>query len=73
MPFEAATREEVLARTAAGRPDFSHAVWQKWSPVGRSFVAGLLAKDPKKRLTAEGALKHPWMAMDMPRVDLPFS
>lgn len=40
---------------------------------GRSFVAGLLAKDPKKRLTAEQALKHPWMSMEMPAVSLPFS
>jgi hypothetical protein len=41
--------------------------------TGRAFVSGLLAKEPKKRLTADQALAHPWMTLELPSVDLSFS
>ncbi len=33
------------------------------SPVAKHFIAGLLLKDPKKRMTAETALLHPFMKL----------
>ena len=33
-----------------------------WSSTSeaKDLIAGLLEKDPEKRLTAEGVLNHPW-------------
>lgn len=31
------------------------------SEMSKNFVGGLLIKDPKKRMTAEQALNHPWV------------
>jgi calcium-dependent protein kinase len=38
---------------------------EKWAPVshqGRNFVRSLLDMDPNRRLTAQAALMHPWIA-----------
>jgi len=38
---------------------------EKWAPVtegGRNFVRSLLDMDPTRRLTAQSALMHPWIA-----------
>lgn len=38
---------------------------EKWAPIsqqGRSFVRSLLDMDPTRRLTAQSALMHPWIA-----------
>lgn len=31
------------------------------SDLAKNFVQSLLVKNPKKRMTAEQALKHPWL------------
>ncbi|QSS54054.1 calcium/calmodulin dependent protein kinase [Histoplasma capsulatum var. duboisii H88] len=36
------------------------ALWKGVDPVFKDLIAGLTDLDPKKRLTAQGALKHPW-------------
>ena len=63
LPFEAPTRQEVLAKTAAARLDFRHTVWRRWSREGLSFVTGLLRKNPTERLTADEALHHEWFQL----------
>jgi len=42
--------------------DFPDAEWDAISADAREFVTGLLTVDPRKRLTAEGALKHRWLS-----------
>ena len=42
--------------------DFSDPVWSIVSDEALSLIEGLLEVDPCKRLTAEEALRHPWMA-----------
>jgi len=39
---------------------FPELAWRSYSPGARSFVLALLQRDPAKRLTAQGALVHPW-------------
>jgi len=39
---------------------FPESAWRSYSPAARSFVLALLQRDPAKRLTAQGALVHPW-------------
>ena len=43
--------------------DFSDPVWSMVSGEALSLVESLLQVDPSKRLTAEEALRHPWMAI----------
>lgn len=66
LPFEGSTREEVMARTAQAKLDFNHSVWRSWTRQGRDFVARLLAKNPKERISAKDALEHPWMFVELP-------
>ena len=35
------------------------------SPEGKDFVSKLLVKDPKKRLTPNEMMAHPWMEMEL--------
>lgn len=35
--------------------------WDNISPEGKDLVAGMLAKDPRKRLSVDEVLAHPWM------------
>lgn len=41
--------------------DLQDKVWCRLSEEARSLVAALLEKDPRKRITADEALQHPWM------------
>ena len=36
--------------------------WNEVSDEGKTFLKELLHMDPKKRLTAEQALSHPWIS-----------
>jgi len=40
---------------------FSSPAWAHISPEGKDLVSQLLVVDPKKRLSATEALKHPWI------------
>ena len=42
--------------------NFWDPVWETVSGEARSMIQSLLEPDPTKRLTAEEALCHPWMA-----------
>ena len=40
------------------------------SLLARDLVGKLLERDPKRRLTAEEALRHPWIVRTMQGIDL---
>jgi hypothetical protein len=61
LPFEGEQKDLIIRRTLRDPVDFSHKCWVAWSPEGRDFVARLLDKDARTRLTARGALQHAWM------------
>jgi serine/threonine protein kinase len=61
LPFDFPNRDDMIRAILSDPIDFSHPVWERWSPEGLSFVQGLLERDPAKRLTARGALQHPWL------------
>eukprot|EP00667_Euglena_gracilis_P006181 EG_transcript_6237 len=61
-PFYAKTEDDVLQRVCAG--DFQFApqrVWESVSETAQDFVRRLLVVDPAERMTAEEALRHPWL------------
>lgn len=61
LPFDGNNIKEVLRRVRAGRYNFPDSEWADISPDAKDFIRGLLELDPKKRLTAKVALKHPWL------------
>lgn len=61
LPFDGNNIKEVLRRVQAGKYDFPDAQWRHISPDAKDLIDGLLKYDPKKRLTASQALKHPWI------------
>merc|ERR1712137_1439930 len=40
--------------------NLTHPKWAKVSDDAKDLIAKLLVKDPEKRITLEGALKHRW-------------
>lgn len=64
-PFNG-TNSKVICRSVVNDPvRFSSKVWKDISVSATDFVARLLQKDPKKRLTADQALRHPWIVKQM--------
>jgi calcium-dependent protein kinase len=61
-PFDGADEDEVFDKIEAGRVPFTSAVWQQVGGDARSFVQHLLMVDPRRRWTADQALKSPWMS-----------
>jgi serine/threonine protein kinase len=57
FPFSSATETLSHRASFAAEPWRSHV-----SPAGREFIVSLLRHDPTRRLTAEQALQHPWLA-----------
>ena len=53
---------ELLEDIDNGAYDFSDPVWECVSDDAVRMIESLLEVDPERRLTAEKALRHPWMA-----------
>ena len=60
-PFNGGSNEEIHAAVLRGKYRFSATDWSETSREVRDFVRRLLQKDPKRRMTADEALRHPWM------------
>jgi serine/threonine protein kinase len=60
-PFNGADNKEVYASVKRGVYYFPSAEWQHVSHAAKDFVMRLLQTDPRKRMTAEQALSHPWI------------
>jgi len=61
FPFYGENVGEVFKAIKAGKFQFPSDEWDAVSPLAKDFVSRLLVVDPQKRMTAEEALKHPWM------------
>lgn len=61
MPFSG-TEEAQKSHIMTGTFKKKKPHWDKISKMSQDFVRSLIEVDPSKRLTAEQALKHPWVA-----------
>eukprot|EP00180_Rhodochaete_pulchella_P001763 Plantae.Rhodophyta-Rhodochaete_pulchella.ctg2632.p1 GENE.Plantae.Rhodophyta-Rhodochaete_pulchella.ctg2632~~Plantae.Rhodophyta-Rhodochaete_pulchella.ctg2632.p1 ORF type:complete len:481 (+),score=88.32 Plantae.Rhodophyta-Rhodochaete_pulchella.ctg2632:101-1444(+) len=61
LPFDGANIKEVLKRVKIGSFDFPDSEWANISDEVKDLIQGLLAYNPKVRLTAKQALEHPWL------------
>jgi len=62
-PFDTESNVDEIQRIIAGDYKFEPAIyWQGVSEEARDFIRRLLTVDPSARMTAQEALKHPWLA-----------
>ncbi|PWA98446.1 EF-hand domain pair [Artemisia annua] len=71
-PFWAETEQEVAQAILHSRIDFKRDPWSKVSENAKDLVKKMLDRDPKRRLTAQQVLEHPWLfdAKAAPNVSL---
>eukprot|EP00956_Cyclotella_meneghiniana_P012097 scaffold17175_cov65-Cyclotella_meneghiniana.AAC.2 len=65
-PFNGGTSEEVNANVCKGAYRFDEKDWRPISMGAQNFIASLLQMDTSKRMTAEQALRHPWILSHVP-------
>eukprot|EP00741_Cyanophora_paradoxa_P006671 tig00001030_g6452.t1 len=61
-PFYSDNEAVLFKQIMKGEFDFPDPEWTEITPAAKELVRKLLEVDPKKRLTADQMLKHPWIA-----------
>ncbi|XP_026060914.1 death-associated protein kinase 3-like [Carassius auratus] len=60
-PFLGETKQETLTNISGVNYDFDEEYFSNTSELAKDFIRRLLVKDPKKRMTIEDSLQHPWI------------
>nr|XP_020021637.1 death-associated protein kinase 1 isoform X2 [Castor canadensis] len=60
-PFLGDTKQETLANVSAVNYEFGEEFFSNTSALAKDFIRRLLVKDPKKRMTIQDSLQHPWI------------
>ncbi|KAF5905573.1 death-associated protein kinase 1-like, partial [Clarias magur] len=60
-PFLGENKQETLANVSAVDYEFDEEYFSHTSSLAKDFIARLLIKDPKKRMTIQDSLQHPWI------------
>eukprot|EP00903_Cladosiphon_okamuranus_P014546 g13493.t1 len=60
-PFHDANQQMLFQKTKEGKFEFHKEYWGSVSDEAKDLVRKLMTLDPKKRITASEAMKHPWM------------
>ncbi|CAH8387243.1 unnamed protein product [Eruca vesicaria subsp. sativa] len=60
-PFWGETEEEIFNEVLEGELDLSSDPWPQVSESAKDLIRKMLERDPKKRLTAQQVLSHPWI------------
>jgi calcium-dependent protein kinase len=64
LPFMGISEKEVIDKIKKSQPSFRNQLLQDISDEANDLINKLLIKNPKKRLSAEDALKHPFFKID---------
>uniref|UniRef100_A0A8B9JUX8 non-specific serine/threonine protein kinase n=1 Tax=Astyanax mexicanus TaxID=7994 RepID=A0A8B9JUX8_ASTMX len=60
-PFLGENKQETLANVSAVDYEFDEEYFSNTSALAKDFIMRLLVKDPKKRMTIQDSLHHPWI------------
>ncbi|KAK3231901.1 hypothetical protein Dsin_003782 [Dipteronia sinensis] len=60
-PFWAETEKGIFEAVLNGNLDLQCSPWPSISASAKDLIRNMLTRDPKKRITAAGALEHPWL------------
>ncbi|KAH0680672.1 hypothetical protein KY284_021757 [Solanum tuberosum] len=72
-PFWAETEKGIFEEIVKGQLDFESSPWPSISTSAKDLVRKMLTMDPKKRITADEALQHPWLMKDGEASDKPIN
>jgi len=61
LPFDHQSKTETVRLTLEAPLEFDLPCWTKVSLLAKDFITRLLVRDPRERLSIEGAIKHPWL------------
>jgi len=61
FPFSAENKTDLVRKIYSGQYEERPGMWSRVSATAQDFVKSLLRVDPKKRLTAQQALEHPFI------------
>mmetsp|Transcript_4105 Transcript_4105/g.7329 ORF Transcript_4105/g.7329 Transcript_4105/m.7329 type:complete len:397 (-) Transcript_4105:671-1861(-) len=64
-PFNGDDNDEVHHAVRQGQYRFPSSSWSGTSRESRDFIRRLLQKDPRKRMTVQQALNHPWIVKNV--------
>uniref|UniRef100_A0A2J8VV49 Protein serine kinase H1 n=2 Tax=Pongo TaxID=9599 RepID=A0A2J8VV49_PONAB len=70
MPFEDDNRTRLYRQILRGKYSYSGEPWPSVSNLAKDFIDRLLTVDPGARMTALQALRHPWVALLLPPLQL---
>lgn len=62
-PFIGSTEDKLFEMIEKGNYGFNSKVWDKVSPKAKDLITKLLKVNPKKRISGNNILKHPWFLM----------
>ncbi|XP_045907607.1 death-associated protein kinase 3 [Micropterus dolomieu] len=68
-PFLGETKQETLTNISAVNYDFDEEYFSNTSELAKDFIRRLLVKDPKKRMTIDDSLEHPWIKVSTHKED----
>ena len=68
LPFDGEDHSEIIRSTISAELRVNPNVWGKLSDDSKSLITSLLKKDPKERITARSALKHPFILNNCPHI-----
>lgn len=60
-PFGGRSEDEILKKVKGGKFTFEPEDWDKISEDAKGLIKKMLTYDPKKRISAETALKDSWI------------
>ncbi len=69
-PFNAEDDRQLFKLVKHAHYEFVEPYWDDASDDVMDLISKLLVVDPAKRLSAEEALKHPWLSSDFPHKDI---
>ena len=62
-PFKGEGIMDLFRSIKYGKVDLDSYVWPMVSDEAKALLLGLLARDPKERLSARESLNHPWIVL----------
>ncbi|XP_061761323.1 myosin light chain kinase, smooth muscle isoform X1 [Nerophis ophidion] len=61
-PFQGSSDADTLALVTAAQWEFEEESFEEITEQAKHFISSLLEKDPRRRMSCDEALAHPWMA-----------
>ena len=66
-PFKEKDPVKLLEEQMSGHMNFSQKIWTSISQEAKEFIESCCAVDPKSRMTADEARRHPWLVEETNR------